>query len=269
MDTILYKYKALNTYTIESIVQKYFFFPRATQLNDPFECWFELNSDSTEEEFREYKKKNYLDMNLTKEKIIELMKSEEHKKKRHENLKSYRVLSLAENSEIDTMWAYYSENYRGLCLGYRAFPMEDGNPTINIYNPNIKTCPEIHADNTSSFLILKKIKYQDDGKTKLNLITKENTDIVADNLYIKKVCWSAEKEYRSVFIFDNEKNLQISYPDETLAEVIFGYRMEPENMNIIKSLIDKLYSNKVNFFVAKPDYETMKIIKEPFTSENR
>jgi hypothetical protein len=63
--------------------------------------------------------------------------------------------------------------------------------------------------------------------------------------------------------------LKIFYPDETLAEVIFGYRMEKENMNTIKYLIDKLYSNKVNFFVAKPDYETMKIIKEPFTSENR
>lgn len=268
-ELILYKYKALNTYTIDSIAQKYLFFTRATQLNDPFECWYELNFDFTEEQFREYKKKNHIDEKLTKEKAIELMNSEEHRQKRLANLKSYRVLSLAEKSEIDTMWAYYSENYRGLCLGYRAFSLDESNAKIYIHKPNIKFCPEIHTEEKSTFFNLKKIKYQDDGKVKLNLITKENSNIIANNLFIKKECWSAENEYRSVFIFDDEKDLRIFYPDETLAEVIFGYRMEKENMNMIKYLIEKLYSNQVNFFIANPNLETMTIEKVPFTSENR
>jgi hypothetical protein len=274
-ELILYKYKALNTYTIDSIAQKYLFFPTARQLNDPFECWTEIDLECTDKQFKEHLKKQGEILNAeiccSLERYKSLMKSEEYQLRRLEDLNSFRVFSLAESCTNDAMWAYYSENYKGLCLGYKAFPIEDGNPkAIYVYRPQIKTCPEIHDDNGCPFLIFQKVKYQDDGKTKLNIITKENREIVADNLYIKKECWKSEREYRSVFyIGENKDNLKIFYPDETLAEVIFGYRMEKENMNTIKYLIDKLYSNKVNFFVAKPDYETMKIIKEPFTSENR
>lgn len=274
MDTILYKYKALNTYTIDSIAQKYFFFPTARQLNDPFECWTEIDLECTDKQFKEHLKKQGEILNAeiccSLERYKSLMKSEEYQLRRLEDLNSFRVFSLAESCTNDAMWAYYSENYKGLCLGYRAFPIEDGNPkAIYIHNPNITTYPEIHADNNSFFLIFQKIKYQDDGKVKLKLISKENAKIIANNFYIKKECWSAEKEYRSVFIFDDEKDLRIFYPDETLAEVIFGYRMEKENMNTIKYLIEKLYSNQVNFFIAKPNLETMTIEKVPFTSENR
>lgn len=271
-EIVLYKYKALNTYTIDSIAQKYFFFSRATQLNDPFECWTELDFECTEEQFEEHLKRQEKILNAeiccSFEEYTSLMKSEEHQSKRLEDLNSYRVFSIAECCTNDAMWAYYSENYKGLCLGYRAFSLDESNAKIYIHKPNIKFGPEIHTEEKSTFFKLKKIKYQDDGKVKLNLITKENSNIIANNLFIKKECWSAEKEYRSVFIFDDEKDLRIFYPDETLAEVIFGYRMEKENMNTIKYLIENLYSNQVNFFIAKPNLETMTIEKVPFTSKN-
>ena len=56
---ILYKYRSLNhEYTVESILNKYLYFSRPSELNDPFDCQLSIDLEASDQETLEWIEKN-------------------------------------------------------------------------------------------------------------------------------------------------------------------------------------------------------------------
>ena len=77
------------------------------------------------------------------------------------------------------------------------------------------------------------------------------------NIFIKKPVWKFEKEYRSVIVspWHMIDDLKIYYPDEALAEIIFGYRTKDDDIRHIIELIEENYKNteEIRFYKAIPN----------------
>ena len=60
---ILYKYKNLSNsnnfeYTIDSLINKYLYFSRPSELNDPFDCQIQIDFETNDEEYEAWKSRN-------------------------------------------------------------------------------------------------------------------------------------------------------------------------------------------------------------------
>ena len=49
-----YKYKSINDFTLDSLKNKYFYYSRQEQLDDPFDMYTPVDTLKTNEEIKEY-----------------------------------------------------------------------------------------------------------------------------------------------------------------------------------------------------------------------
>ncbi len=136
---ILYKYRALNEYTLMSLVNRSVWFSNPSFLNDPFDCQIKIdNTVPSKEKFEvdigkaieKIASKTYgtcsIDMpdpavcykngNLSDEIIKEV---NSYKDYIESDLKKIGVLSLSADPENTTMWSHYAHNHTGICIGYK------------------------------------------------------------------------------------------------------------------------------------------------------
>lgn len=90
-DLILYKYKAFNINTINSIQNNYLYFSKPSQLNDPFDIVIEEIHKSRPDLFEYYSV----------------------------NPNDFGVFSTTPINNNKLMWAHYADEHRGICIGYR------------------------------------------------------------------------------------------------------------------------------------------------------
>lgn len=282
---IFYKYKNISTkesykYLIDSLVNKYLYFSRPNELNDPFDCFipkhYVYNSEQELKKFVETANNN---KNTPKKTSVEYMK-ERLKKKEYEKLdylftNHLHVLSLSESWKLETMWGRYTDNYKGICIGYKTL-ITDNQNYLEIDSPiaDILYSDWMQIINDKKYFLLEKVHYNNDGKHKFNIFN-PNIDCIQYNIFHKKEIWADELEYR-IFIHDNENDLiddkdglfnKISYPDTSLSEILFGYKMPAYEMKIIYDFITNLYKNasEIKFFIVQPDFEKYELQRKKYT----
>ena len=127
---------------------------------------------------------------------------------------NYRILSLSKNPLIPTMWAYYADNYQGLCLGFKTDNNFSNIQEVNYYNEQDAI---IFGDNFGEEDLLK-----------------------------KGTAWKHEEEWR-ILQNDLEKEY-FEYGDDLIC-IIFGHKISPK----IRKKIEKVIPNGVQIFTVKPD----------------
>lgn len=133
---------------------------------------------------------------------------------RNEKLKNTHVLSLSADPLLPTMWAYYADNYKGLCIGFKT---------------------------TDAFSSIEKVEYI--GKQKG--ICWDTDFAVSADINTKSVAWQHENEYRIV----RKTSEHLTFNSADVACVLFGCRMEEEIRNHIEAVIPK----SIPRFTVKPD----------------
>lgn len=267
---IFYKYKRIDTYTKDSLKNKYFYYSRQEQLDDPFDMYTPVEDLKTDAEIREYFKRDSVIASMY---TVETFKrkqaasefDKEYHKKFLEITQMFHVLSLTPINDNDAMWALYADNYKGIAIGYRAIDEQNGNYSISlgvkreINNQRkflLEQGPERFYENPDLRIKLRPVEYD---ISKLKPFTPLCTDPfeMLENNYIKKCIWSFEKEYRSMIIspWHRYEHLKIYYPDEVLSEIIFGFNVSDKKINEIITLIKENYSNfnTIKFFRTVPD----------------
>ena len=269
----LYKYKTINEYTLDSLQNKYFYYSRQEQLDDPFDMYTPVEILKTDKEIRELFKR-YPDLakvntvDSYKKKQIIAQTDEQYHARFFETTQMFHVLSLTPIIDNDAMWALYADNYKGIVIGYKA-QQENNNYFISLgekrkRNQQRKFLLEQGKDsfyeNPDLRIVLKPIVYD---ISKIKKFTPLMTDYyeMLSNIYIKKPLWSFEKEYRSVIIAPEYryKDLKIYYPDEVLSEIIFGYRTADEDVHRVITLIKDNYKNhqEIQLYKAIPNRNKM------------
>lgn len=232
-----YKYKSINEFTLDSIKNKYFYYSRQEQLDDPFDMYTPVDTLKTDEEIKELFRRDPETAALhTIDSYKKKQEASEHDEVYHRKFlevnQMFHVLCLTPICDNDAMWALYADKYKGIAIGYRVC-----NDTRNYY---ISLGEKRKINNQRKFLLeqgeerfyenpdlritLSPVVYDTTKIKKFTPLLKDYREMLV-NEYIKKPIWSFEKEYRSVIIspWHRYEDLKIYYPDEVLLEIIFGY----------------------------------------------
>ena len=271
----LYKYKPINNNTLDSLKNKYFYYSRQEQLYDPFDMYTPVDILRTDEEIREYFRRNpELASKYTVDSFRKKQEASEFDEDYHNKFlkvnQMFHVLSLTPLNDNDAMWALYADNHKGIAIGYKTM-QEDNCNYISFgikreINRQRKFLLEQGKDsfyeNPDLRIVLKPIVYDISKIRKFTPLMTDPYEMLG-NIYIKKPLWSFEEEYRSVIISKEHryKDLKIYYPDEVLAEIIFGYRTSEEDIKRVLDIIKENYNNfeNIRFYRVIPNRDKFTI----------
>lgn len=121
----------------------------------------------------------------------------------------FRILSLSESCFIPQLWAYYADNYSGICLCYYS---------------------------RGKFKSAKQIEYKSSDEHSRDFLDNYDDESIKSSFLIKEEGWKYEKEWR---IVEKSKNKYFEYDKSDLAAVIFGPKVKTcKKKRIIAKLPD-------------------------------
>ena len=158
--------------------------------------------------------------------------------------KDQDFVSLARNWEVPTMWAHYSENHKGVCLGFDV--------------PRAKATKIDYVEHLHPV----------DRRVLINQVYNSETTEIAKRTKSKH--WQYENEWRVWCSLDNEerqRKLQnanelffISFSEHLkLKEVIFGNRCTLTAKGINKELKE---AESIEFITARPSFREFKMVPQ-------
>lgn len=280
---LLYKYKSLESkkskdYALESLNEKYLYFSRPSELNDPFDCQIQIDFETNDEKYESWKSHNITKLGPNNRLHTIEGKNKTLSEDRTQNgmelvrqrlVEKNHLLSLSEDCLNESMWALYAGNYNGICVGYKI--ENDKNSFIPIKVEFKSEYGPIIVPQDVKEIYFKKIQYDNIGGHPLRIFSNEtpNVDSILYNLTHKKECWNSEKEYRAI-IHDTDydimsienKTVKVFYDDNLLEEIIFGYQVPVATMKMIMQMIKANYSNTVKFYRVRADLKKYCLAKE-------
>jgi hypothetical protein len=252
----LYKFRAVNEYSLNSLIDRQLWFDKLNNQNDPFEGGYIIDIELTEE-LLEYSrnqigfknKENQTDLfkvtaihypirasfkelflEFSKRRISELVEGLQNKSTIC-SLSQYRE----ENNPLfnHNMWGHYSDGLRGFCLVF-----DEQQLTKNIFISSDRLAHPFTVEYRNS---PKRIYFNNLLQVKndqLQILEEfEGAQLVADITATKSSSWSIEQEIR--FISFSKKQL-LNYEATSLLKVIIGDKMEHFNR---EKLLDIITSN--------------------------
>lgn len=279
-----YKYKSINEYTLDSLKNKYFYYSRQEQLDDPFDMYTPVDTLKTNEEIKELFRRDPETAALhTIDSFKKKQEASEYDVNLHQKFfevnQMFHVLSLTPICDNDTMWALYAENYRGIAIGYKVgenkknyFISLGQKREINSQrNFLLEQGIERFYEAPDLRIVLAPIVYDISKLKKFTPLMEDPLEMIG-NVYIKKPLWAFEEEYRSVIIspWHRYEDLKIYYPDNVLNEIIFGYETSEEDIKKVVEIVRENYENysEINFYKAVPNRNKFIIEKKPLTIKN-
>lgn len=142
----------------------------------------------------------------------------------------YRVYCLSTGADNALMWAHYTKDHEGICLGFATA------------SETFCGCLEVTYSET----------YPD-----IDLTTNDHAGFLRDTLLTKAACWSYEDEYRFLAKegctdqFIAARDGFVSFAPQDLRIVIAGCRMTDENLNSLRRII-KARKPCIPLFQAQP-----------------
>lgn len=281
-EKFFYKYKGVSNddqynHLLDALENKYFYFSKPSQLNDPFDMHTNNSYEASDNEIKEWilkhKKINILSISDVR---IQLkngnlkIKMDEAAEKDKNN---FNVLSLCDNPLNEILWGTYADTYSGLCLCYRAFQFDneiiDNSLVYYIETKNQENSyvvPPFRKINEKNYFFLRPVKYDNDGSHLYKVFNKnENRKEIEFNIYHKKDIWKSENEYRAILLshpqYPKVFNQKVYYGDNTLSEVIFGYNINEKKKKEIIKIINENYNN-VSLSIIKPNYKEYRLEKQ-------
>lgn len=151
-------------------------------------------------------------------------------KVRNKEREKWQILALSEDCLLPTLWAYYAENYTGVCIGFKTRP---------------------------AFESVIKVEYVYDQKS-----LKWDVPLFMDeDLKRKNRCWFYEKEWRIIRSTEFNENGTIanqfySFVPEALAHIFIGYEM-PDNL---KKIIAETVPSTTQLWIVEPDCKSYGLV---------
>jgi hypothetical protein len=230
----LFKYKSLDKdsieYTERVFTHNELYFPKPSELNDPFECKPGVTVEgSTKEEMKKYfdglLQGGQPQMNRTQRRtaisdyLKELSGNSIHKEVAllfknviNKIVESAGVCSFSEKWDDLLMWSHYADSHRGICIRFKA------------------------SSSTTFFGKAQKVSYQEEHPI-IHMINDKDKDKACKSILVKADSWSYEHEWR---IVEHEEGPgPHRFPTGLLDAVILGVNIREEHRKKIISWIHK------------------------------
>ena len=225
----LYKYKAINKFFIDSLVNGTIYFARPDELNDPFDCKVDIKNSISNAA-------KSLD-GTDKQKLIELLKDEEVFDNLKNDINNLGVCSFSGVFKCDQqevlMWTHYANNHRGVCIKYE-FPWNFVDKDDEIVScSNVSYDPEALTTWFKSSEILS-----------LDFNSEEFImELAKKMLTIKSPSWCYESEIRII----RRKRGSFKIPKLYIRGICFGLETPVSDIELIRKIVNNFYSN-VDFY---------------------
>lgn len=239
---ILYKYTSFDNLKL-ILEHQTIKFSKISEFNDIKECFAVLDCECSREEWQKYLilVAPHQPKRIIEETLDAIMNDPEHAKSvvreaissTNENL---GILCLAENSDINLMWAHYTDNHKGVCLEFAL------------------------AQDLDTFCFPKKVEY-DDEINKYNYIKSyliNGGNEATNSIYHKSSDWGYEKEWRIVRINGAEI---VKFKIEALRTIIFGKNTALDQIKEIKSMCQTKGYTHIQFKQINVDPTTGNLIQ--------
>ena len=288
-EKVFFKYKACRTvkdieWTKDCLKNKYYYFSQPHQLNDPFDCQLKVSLNASKRIIKKWLCKNNKnsDKQLSVEDVQRLVNNSEtlfqSYLKDNQTIRSmFHILSLTDKDKDEVMWSLYANYNSGLTIGYKTSLFNIDRKHYALPLKQISVDPNklllegfIFTFGDRQYTYLKKVKYGIDNKHIFSPYSDNKKNYIY-SIFHKKENWKTESEFRALLSSanpkDNIKDLRVFYPDDVLAEITFGEKMDKSLMKDFYELVTTSYSTTVKFFIAKVDYENFIIKKIPYEPE--
>lgn len=141
----------------------------------------------------------------------------------------YRIMSLSAVFNSPQMWAYYCNDYNGICLGF------------------------VTDENFSG---ISKVVYSSNKEPRIyNPESNELEKLLADSLREKTVAWKHEKEYRII-----RKDQEYFYYGDALKCIIIGHNLPEEKKEYIRQIV----TSNIRLYITYPGVVTRKLHVLPY-----
>lgn len=214
---MLFKYKPMSNdidliRIFDIINNKRMYMPKLDQLNDPFEgTGIEL-----------FDRGGYAGSSIPRNADI-------HDGIILDKKEKYRIMSLSAVFNSPQMWAYYCNDYNGICLGF------------------------VTDENFSG---ISKVVYSSNKEPRIyNPESNELEELLAGSLREKTVAWKHEKEYRII-----RKNQEYFYYGDALKCIIIGHNLPEEKKEYIRQIV----TSNIRLYITYPGVVTRKLHILPY-----
>lgn len=251
----LYKYRAIDKYTFELLVNNEMWFAHPASFNDPFDSKVDYIYKSNKREHWI----QWLDsqqLSSTERKLIlakmdeDMQQFEAVANQTYRPEKLFDAIGIASFSCDNTnilMWSHYAENHQGVCLGFKTENLEK-----MVFDAPINDLPVFE------------VKYQSVLPLTFNGLT-DDPQRLTEFMSVKYKGWKYEKEYRVIALMDHIKSRKVRFKKNLLSEVIFGSRVVEDEKRVIKEVVKNHYIDKgcpVRFFQAKEERRAYRLTLE-------
>jgi hypothetical protein len=256
--TLMYKYRPDNENTLRILRNQEMYFSFVEDFNDPFDCRVTLDCKGTEEDWIRLSESlpipipqniktvtiKYLrSINFDPVKIRTLYKQH--------NFRTIVVYCLSEVHNNILMWSHYSNHHRGLCLGF-ATEIKGKSLGIKANRPTANQYPAALFDD---FLPLTKVSYQNHLPKPYDIFTGD-TDALVAFMKTKACDWEYEKERRIIIPYRELNRNVVTFPKESLREIIIGCRVHDGFRKEVLDIISAEYlANGYKVSIYQADLE--------------
>ncbi|WP_201537666.1 DUF2971 domain-containing protein [Psychrobacter immobilis] len=229
----VYKYRTLNEDNIDSLKENYFWAASKKTLNDPYEGTY--STEMIDDFFEKISSLGKIDSSKD---LRESFNSLEKK------ISECSIFSLSKDYAINSLWAYYADNHKGICIEYDLEELISKN--VPMYQ---------HFD----------INYVD------NPLSISMNDVISENIFkitigTKELSWSNEQEYRIISDIP-EKNYHRS---DAIKSIFFGLQTSKDEK---ENLMQILANRNIQFKQICKDNNCYKLssynINNPFDVDNK
>lgn len=168
-----------------------------------------------------------------------------------DSISKFKVISFSSKDDNILMWSHYANYHQGLVLGFKKLE--------KTFFKDAKRVNYNYKQESKRFIFNYIIKKAINIKNNQDMMDKESERIIPhlfNYFYIKKEDWKYENEWRIVFQADDvrisqyqEKIEIVNFEQETLSEIIFGYKMDnKQKKEIIKIIKNCNYNSKLSIY---------------------
>ena len=233
-----FRFRPINKYLIESLVNPSLYFAKPEELNDPFDC--NLDIKRAIENFKSSV------IGLRERFLAELLDKSEFFENWKLQLGNVGVCSFSNNANETLMWSHYADDHRGVRLLYQ-FPWA------------------VLLEKFKPVVVMGEVEYSTERLTKLlTRVPMEMETFVTELVHVylktKNPAWGYEKEVRII----RRKHGVLNIPGAFLKQICFGLRTPQSDIDLVIKLAQQ-YCGCTNFGKMVPDETDFGFTMQPYS----
>lgn len=254
---LLFKFMPFNTYSLQTIINNTLYFNKASLLNDPLDCQYEIEYKNLEnfprsekELFGKILRRPYQNQKISfLIRNIFLYNSQKYQKEflsefiNSEVNENFGICSFSFTPHENLLWSHYADKATGICVVFNKEKL------LKSINENLK--------DSYYRIISDYIRYK--GKKKLIIkLNKKGFSYTSRHFYSKTKHWRYEKEFRILLLKRYPTFLSVNYPyefhrvisfsKESIHSIILGERIDAQNERLLLNILN---NNNLQIPLAK------------------